>query len=396
MRYEAWLGEEVTAWVREGIVSDAQAEAIRRRYATEAVSRRRGRVTEALATVGAVVAGLGIVLFFAANWDGLPRPSRVLLLLGTVVGASLGGFWLRDVRGSRPRVGAALLLLGGIAFGASLFLVGQMYHVQAHDPLAFLALAAGTAATAWIARSQALAVLALTAGGAWLVYEAAVAGPGEDVDTIVYLPVVAAVYGAALYGFGTGLADRLGPFTAPARWLGATAGVLGAFVLTFRAVADELAHREPAGVWLGSALVVLGLAAVAGAVVLLLRSGRSTAVYEAAAVAATTVLVVLAVLVPGSESAGGGDPVLYPILFNVLVAALALGAVLVGYANDEQWLVTGGLAWIGIDLIARYLDFFWDLLPRSLVFVGVGAGILVLAYALERQRRGLFERMELR
>jgi uncharacterized membrane protein len=394
MRYESWLAEEVTAWVREGIVSDAQAEAIRRRYTTEAVSRRRGRVTETLATVGAVVAGLGIVLFFAANWDGLPRPARVLLLLGTVVGAYVGGFWLRDVRGSRPHVGAALLLLGGIAFGASLFLVGQMYHVQAHDPLAFLALAAGTAATAWIVRSQALATLALAAGGAWLVYEAAVAGPGEDLDTIVYLPVVAAVYGAALYGFGTGLADRLGPFTAPARWLGASAAIIGTFVLTFRGAVGELVRREPLGVWLGSALVVLGLGAIAGAVVLLLWSGRSTAVYEAAAVAATAVLVVLAVLVPGS--ADGGDPVLYPILFNVLVAALALGAVLVGYANDEQWLVTGGLAWIGIDLIARYLDFFWDLLPRSLVFVGVGAGILVLAYVLERQRRGLLERMELR
>jgi uncharacterized membrane protein len=394
MRYESWLAEEVTAWVREGIVSDAQAEAIRRRYAREAVSRRRVRVTETLATVGAVVAGLGIVLFFAANWDGLPRPARVLLLLGTVVGAYVGGFWLRDVRGSRPHVGAALLLLGGIAFGASLFLVGQMYHVQAHDPLAFLALAAGTAATAWIARSQALATLALAAGGAWLVYEAAVAGPGEDLDTIVYLPVVAAVYGAALYGFGTGLAGRLGPFTAPARWLGASAAITGTFVLTFRGAVGELVGREPLGVWLGSALVVLGLAAVAGAVVLLLWSGRSTAVYEAAAVAATAVLVVLAVLVPGS--AESGDPVLYPILFNVLVAALALGAVLVGYVNDEQWLVTGGLAWIGIDLIARYLDFFWELLPRSLVFVGVGAGILVLAYLLERQRRGLLERMELR
>jgi uncharacterized membrane protein len=394
MRYESWLGEEVTAWAREGIVSDAQAEAIRRRYAAEAVSMRRGRVTETLATVGAVVAGLGIVLFFAANWDGLPRPARVLLLLGTVVGAYVGGIWLRDVRGTQPQVGAALLLLGGIAFGASLFLVGQMYHVQAHDPLALLALAAGTAATAWIARSQALATLALAAGGAWLVFEAAVAGPGEDLDTIAYLPVVAAVYGAALYGFGTGLADRLGPFTAPARWLGASAGIFGTFVLTFRGVVGELVRREPLGVWLGSALVVLGFAAVAGAVVLLLWSGRSTAVYEAAAVAATAVLVLLAVLVP--ESADSGDPVVYPILFNVLVAALALGAVLVGYANDEQWLVTGGLAWIGVDLIARYLDFFWDLLPRSLVFVGVGAGILVLAYALERQRRGLFERMELR
>jgi uncharacterized membrane protein len=386
MRYDAWLREELEEWVREGIVSREQADAIDRRYSERGVPRRRNRVVQTLATVGAIVAGLGVVLFFAANWDGIPRPGRVVILLALVVGSYVGGFVLRE-RGRHEYVGAALLLLGGISYGASLFLVGQMYHVQAHDPLAFLALAAGAGATAWIARSEALAALALTSGGAWLVFEAAVAGPGSDVDELLYLPVVG-MYGALLYGLGTGADRWLEVFARPARWIGAFLTIVVAFVFTFRWGLDK---EDELGATATAVLIAIAVVALAG-VAALLRSRRPTALYEAGALAATVLLMVLWVVVPETTD----DPIVYPILFNVLVAAIVLGAVVVGYLNDEQWLVTLGLVWVGIDVLARYLDFFWGLMPRSLVFVGVGGAILLLAFVLERQRRGLVERMEAR
>jgi uncharacterized membrane protein len=389
VRYEAWLREELDEWVREGLVSGDQADAIRRRYREREAPRRQNRVVQALATVGAVVAGLGVVLFFAANWDGIARPVRVVILLVLVVSSYVGGYVLRE-RGRHTSVGAALLLLGAISFGASLFLVGQMYHVQAHDPLAFLALAAFAGATAWIVRSEAVATLALTAGGAWLVFEAAVGGPGGDVDQAIYLPVVGSLYGVLLYGVGTGLGRIVDPFARPASRLGAFLTIAGTFVFTFRIAFDE---ENGLGALLTTVVILLCLGAVAGATALL-RSGRPTAYWEAAVLTAVAVLVVLWVLVP--ESTPEGDPIVYPLLFNLLVAVLVLGAVVVGYLNDEQWLVTLGLVWIGIDLLARYIDVFLDMLPRSLVFVGVGGVILLLAFVLERQRRGLVQRMEAR
>ena len=389
MRYDAWLREELDAWVREGLVSPDQADAIRRRHRERETPRRQNRVVQTLAVIGAGVAGLGVVLFFAANWDGIARPVRVAMLLALVVSSYAAGFELRERRG-HASVGAALLLLGAITFGASLFLVGQMYHVQAHDPLAFLVLAAFAGATAWIVRSEAVATLALTSAGAWIVFEAAAGGPGDDLEQVVYLPVVGALYGALLYGVGTGLGRLVEPFTRPARRLGAFLTIAATFVFTFRIGFDE---ESGIGALLTTVLVVLGLAALGGSAALL-RARRSTAMYEAAALAAASVLVVLWVLVP--ESGAERDPIVYPLLFNVLVAVLVLGAVVVGYLNDEQWLVTIGLVWVGIDVLARYLDLFWDMLPRSLVFVGVGGVILLLAFVLERQRRGLVQRMDAR
>ena len=112
-----------------------------------------------------------------------------------------------------------------------------------------------------------------------------------------------------------------------------------------------------------------------------------------AAVGGAAVLVLLAILVPEATQ-GDESAVLYPVLFNVLLVALALGAVVVGYANDETWLVNLGLVFVGVEIFARYVDFFWEILPRSLVFVGAGILLLLLAFALERQRSRLVERME--
>ena len=75
MRY-ATLEHELDAWVGRGLVSPEQAEAIRRRY-----ERRLRRRARGLVRAGARGhrrrrrRGLGVILFFAANWDAIPRPA---------------------------------------------------------------------------------------------------------------------------------------------------------------------------------------------------------------------------------------------------------------------------------------------------------------------------------
>ncbi len=391
------LSRELDQWVADGLVSEEQARAIRSRYATDAddeASERRGRVVSTLGVIGAVVAGLGIILFFAANWDALPRPLRVVLLLATILGAYGGGFYLRELRASHPRIGHALMLVGALAFGASLFLVGQMYHVQAHDPLAFLVWTAAVAPMAVLVRSRALASLAVLTFGGWLVYEAIDLGGEEGIG---YIPVIAVLYGAALYGVGTWTRDRIdADFHAPMRVAGYVLVSFGVFVFTWRAFFDVLDERDALGARVSAGLALLTAAAAAGVILLLAARRARTALWEAATVAVAVALVLLAVLAaPRAEpTAADADPILFPLLFNAVMIALALGAIVVGYANDEVWLVNAGVAFVAIDVFARYIDLFWDMLPRSLVFVGAGLVLLALAFFLERQRSRLVERIE--
>jgi uncharacterized membrane protein len=379
MRYET-LARELDSWVAEGLVSEAQADAIRRRYEGRRDTERRDRVVSALAVIGAVVGGLGVILFFAANWDAIPRAVRVALLLATIVGAYAGGW---PLLARRPAVAKALLLLGAIAFGASLFLVGQMYHVQAHDPLALLVWTAACVPIALVVRTRPLAALSILTFGAWLVYELAEAT--GDSDVIEYVPVVAALYGAGLYAWGTWLRDAV--FSGPMRGFGFAFAALGTFVFTFREAVEELDGGGALGTVELVALVALVAAALAGAALLAARG--SVALAEAGAIVGVAGLPVAAVLVPE-----GSDALAYPILFNVLLAAVALGAIAAGYAREEAWLVNGGIALVAVDIFARYVDVFWELLPRSLGFLGAGLLLLGLAFGLERQRGRLVRRME--
>ena len=77
----------------------------------------------------------------------------------------------------------------------------------------------------------------------------------------------------------------------------------------------------------------------------------------------------------------GGNGDAYAVVFNVLFAVLALGVIYAGYISDEAWLVNLGVVFVAIDLVARYFDFFWSALPRSVGMIGAGLVVLGIASA---------------
>ncbi|MGH3072241.1 MAG: DUF2157 domain-containing protein [Gaiellaceae bacterium] len=389
--FGAQLSRESEAWVAEGIVSAEQAAAIRSRYADVRVARR-GSATNALAVIGAIAVGLGVIGFVAANWEEMSHGARLALLTVAVAGTYAAAFHLRERTGRAPRVGEALYLLGVLLFGASLFLVGQMYHVEAHDPLGLLLWSGGAVATALVVRSRATAAASVLIFTSWVGFEFGLAL--DEVDSgFAAFPVVAVLYGGALYGLSTAAPDRI-----RARWfaesglaesgrgVGLPVAAAGLFVFTFAEATDELgqAGDELGGLLLTATLLLAALAA--GAAVALALTGRPSGRYEAGVLA-----VVLATLLVALLAGGNGDA--YAVVFNVLFAVVALGVVYAGYLSDEAWLVNLGVVLVAVDLVARYFDFFWSALPRSLGMIGAGLVVLAIAYVLERQRKRLLERM---
>jgi uncharacterized membrane protein len=360
--FEQRLAAETRTWVDEGLVSPEQAAEIVGRYEDRGRVQRRDRLVQSLAVVGAAGVGLGVILFFAANWDGIPRFLRLVLLVGAIVVSYAGGDRLAA---SRPRVGHAMLLLGCILFGASLFLVGQMYNVSTHDPLPFLLWALAATAGAVLLRSEPFAALAALTAGPWLGFELADAGA----DGLVLVGL--AFYGAALYAGGTRF--RLGIL----RLLGAATAFLTLFALTFADVAEDVADVSSST--LGWVLLgALAAAALTAAAALALDRRRSTALWEAAGVCFFTLLFLVALLVD-----------LGPLVPNVAFLGLALGAVAVGHAAEDPLLVNLGLLALVTEAAVRFFDYFAAIMPRSVAFLAGGAFVLALAWALERQRARL-------
>lgn len=387
------LHAESEAWVAQGLLSAEQAEALRSRYPL-VPGARRSRAVATLAVIGAFAVGVGVIGFFAANWDEIPHGARLALLVAATAGTYALAYQLRDRTGRQPRLGEALYVLGVLLFGASLFLVGQMYNVEAHDPLALLLWAAGATATALVVRARALDWLAVVLFTVWVGFEFGVALSDAGGPTFAAFPVLAIFYGAALYGFATVAQGAPGPrwltesaFPSAGRGLGLPILAAGVFVFTFSEAADELggAAEELGGPLLAGFVLLAALALAAAAALVLAR--RRSAVLEGAALALLVATALVAVL-----AGGGGD--LWAIVFNVLFAAGALGLVWAGYLTGEAWLVNLGVLLVAIDLVARYFDVFWGALPRSLGMIGAGALVLAIAYVLERQRQRLLARID--
>lgn len=149
--YRGRLKRDLALWVGQGIMPAEAAEAALREFDARPQSFTVGRV---LVMLAAVLLAAAILLFIASNWDGLDRWLRVALLIGAVWGFhGLASFTAARGSGYLPGL---FLILGTASFGASIALIGQMFHLSGDGLSAAFLWFAMTAASTLLFRSGAL------------------------------------------------------------------------------------------------------------------------------------------------------------------------------------------------------------------------------------------------
>lgn len=381
------LEPETRTWVDEGLITDEQREAILARYPRADHRRRQAAI---LSILGAVLVGVGAILFVATNWEAIPRTARFVLLVGATGLAHGAGLHLRRT-GASPHVGHALHVVGSFLFGATLFLVAQLYNVNANAPTLLLLWAIGVLPLAWALPSRPTLLLGLGVTGLWLGFQAFdwLRFAGEDdlfVPAAVTVPFLA--FGVLLWAVGRLHASlpRLQEVTEFAPWFGAlglTLMAAGLYAFTFDlgdvpAGSDGVVAPLAAltAVFLVTGLGALGLWAV--------RQANRLAWAELAAVGAVVLAALLVYLVPAV--------VVHPLPYNLVLAGLILGTVLLGVQRGDEVLINLGLLFFVVDVVTRYFDLFFDMLDRSLFFIVGGLLLIAGGWLLERQRRHMVAR----
>lgn len=226
------LPAEVAQWQSDGLISQEQAQAILERYglsaedgltgepaatdsvdsgdpigsgdSTEDSAERTTLVSRAVSIIGvmgALLVGLGIIIYVAANWDIIPVWVRVAMLVGLTSAINAAG-WLLLARLDYPRIGVAMLVVGALAYGAAIHLIAQIYHVPVNHPNLTTAWFLGVLPMAYVARSRlmvgiSLALLVLSMGFRtqwWLEFYGA--------DTLLYLAPLTLTLSAAVVALG--------------------------------------------------------------------------------------------------------------------------------------------------------------------------------------------------
>lgn len=443
------LAAEISLWEREGQITPGQAEALKKRYAItekELAKSHKERLIKILSLVGAVCIGVGVILFFASNWQYIPRPFKLVLIFAAIFAAYGSSYYLAYYKSTQVLVGKALVLLGAILFGSGIWLIAQMFHISAHWQTGILIWALGVLPLAYTLGSINLVIFCTGLLTLWGCAEMA-----ESEKPFAFLPLIlcaaalplaylkkssitiscvvwaiciwwlfaigtTAYYrapafpsvfvgylllGTALYAIGSAHSyfEPTAQYKLTYQRKGVIAALIALFLLSFPDFLREGYYGSEQSKGEERRLLLflfIGCAvAVAVAAVLGMRKGlrRRTMHGELGALIILTLFTLLWIFCPVNLYKEEGWLRAYVIAFNIILFGSAIGVILVGYINRHRSYLYIGSFFIAAGILARYFDAFFKFLPKSLFFVGGGVILLTISLILGRKMRKLAQSM---
>lgn len=151
--YRGRLKRDLDEWVERGLIDKATAGRL-----LDDVDRRGSRfsIGGVLSMFAAVLIAASLLMLVAANWEAIPRTSKVVGIVA-LIWLFHGTALLARSRGA-DRTAAGALVLGSAAFGGAIALIGQLYHLSGDTFSAMLLWFTVTAGSAALFRSGALTV----------------------------------------------------------------------------------------------------------------------------------------------------------------------------------------------------------------------------------------------
>lgn len=391
--------EQIDQWLREGTITQKQASKMLADSTEYRKEQSSNKLVVAISTIGSILLGIGAILFVASNWAVMPNIVKILILVGSTFGAYWAGYYFKYQKQNFPRAGASLIFLGALLFGATVFLIAQMYHINANNHILVLIWLLSILPFVYGFSSSPIAGLAALLFYIWIgLFVFRGLSFYQAQGDFYRLPVLYLVSGIMMFGIGAMhyFSEKLKDVARVYRLAGIKIAIVSLFFLTFRFFAghyDEygfFSRRFETSEQFTLGFVLVSVLAIAFAVVALLFNPAKTSAPEKASTNILENLIALGLV--GFAMIFFfflAQSNIYVLLFNLILAGIIFTLLYVGYQREDVQLVNTGMFWLSVLIIVRYFDFFWDLLPRSLFFV-VGGLILVLGgIALEKKRRQL-------
>ena len=117
---QAFLTRELEHWRWLNLLDERQASAISALY-----EPAKERFLQVLMGLGAMLIGLGLLSYIAANWMDLGRTLKVALIVGGYLLSVMAAYWFEP---HYPYTSRAFLLIGSFTYGGGIFLIAQIFH----------------------------------------------------------------------------------------------------------------------------------------------------------------------------------------------------------------------------------------------------------------------------
>ncbi|MFW2388772.1 MAG: DUF2157 domain-containing protein, partial [Polyangiales bacterium] len=351
-------------WKEQGLLDDEQVDALRSSLDESQSSIRSGRAVVLFSTLGAVLVGLGVILFVASHWETMGPGARSLVLLLTYA-ATCGAAYATQMK-DLPLLSESLWFLATLVLGADIFFIGQIFNFtltfwQGPFLWAVGALAMGyarqKAAYGWLAVPLGLLALGWLGGGSgWFTDDQMEFLAGRR-GLLPLLPVI---------GLGLICLGRLARVSAGFGFVRPAASLFGLVLIAaplIVATADDAVVRD-----------VFDSAFTLHQIAIMTVSGLAVAFFAALGkpsslsviVATVLLLVFVGLTVPGDGGSALGELIAGRsgvfVLFILLVFGLAIASIWIGLAERSTGLINAGLLSAALIIFIQYFSWSFELL----------------------------------
>jgi uncharacterized membrane protein len=401
------VAKEIKSWQQESLISNDLASQLLTRYSDTA----KPNVSGALTLIGSILVGLGSLLFVAANWQEIAVSVKLFLIVTAIVASHYFGWRLKFEPGNRPKLGNALLILGCLFYGAGIWLIAQIFNIDLPFGDGILFWAIGTLAATYACRTVPLGCLSALLLGTWSLTKLGIWQNKAEAFQIAYFAVSFAVS----LGLAFSLRSRAVAWISliagtlfTVAWSGCNQGFLLWGVATFAGflwcqekrplfasplryvstisfLGSLLCATSEAYKWMSNAnlenLSIMLFAALTALSIVIWRVEKYR--YEA--------IVALMLALAACFSYGYAEGATRA-LSNILLLSTIAGLVYTGLNRIQSvGLVNVAVVFFVIDVIARYFDFFYTMMNRSLFFIVGGIILMVVGSLAESGRRKMIE-----
>ncbi len=440
------LQEKIPQWKAHGWLDEKSANAILKDALLDAHKRddsvgsthtaskgKSHKLSLIISVMGVLLLSAGAISFLAANWQGMSKLIKLILLFSSMASAYLAAAWALSPHKSLyhqskqryPALGQSFLLLGVLFFGNNIMLVAQIYHIDSHYPNGILLWAAGAFITTIIIRSEvvliAASLLALLWTGMetfdfrlihwpWLIFFAAsvftvirqryhlathiivitlflwLLFNYENFNLYVSDGVIIQTYlllGITLFLFAHTVYHNNYFLKILARY-GFVFSLFFLYLLSFPDLGlYSVGKKQSIG-------TIINLALIAGVVIIAFvyykQHKQSMPFYKWSGLLWLLILVITLSMSLLSNAEVQNVSI---IIINLLLFLLVIGLVYSGLSEHNIFYVNIAFIVFIITFLSRYFDTFWSLMDRSLFFSIGGLLLIVGGYWLEQKRRQL-------
>jgi uncharacterized membrane protein len=307
-------------------------------------------------------------------------------LFGSTFASYYLGWLFRIERKTHPKVGQALILLGSLLAGATIFLTAQIFNVEANADILLLLWFIAISPITYLLESKPNLVLSLLVFTAWLISY-------NDIEHGINL-LGYGLYGLTLYGIGyLHEKTKYSSFKTPYQSFGivSTMFVFYSMILT---------HLHPLRYfktfWIDYLFLILAILTVVASAI---QFGRGVGKKNEFAWNATALVGMISfwLIAPTIQSMDSSvfhsqdtsSIKLFLVVYHIVFFVLTLTTLLSGYYQGITSFINIGTFFLFVQLLHLYFSHIFDFLPKSLSLIITGIILLVGGLYVEKKRRSI-------